>query len=151
MPWESVILGALGLSFMAGNVLWLGQEAAVKSVALQVWKGGLTYAFLAPHFSVTSHVQGNNNNMLQLYIMHGKQEFTHSILLSVMLSEEQWMILCKKPAVCMCWQLFVSWSRRGAASSFCPALSLVQSYCCPAVHSNSGWVFSDKFAFMWKK
>lgn len=79
---DTVILGNTRLVLhgreCAVMLLWLDQEAAVKCVALQVWKGGLTHPFLTPHFSIPSHLQGNTSNMLHFYITHRRQEFTHS-------------------------------------------------------------------------
>lgn len=101
----------------------------MKSVALEVRKGGLTHPFCAPHFSVTSYLQGNTYYMLNFYIMHTRQEFTHSTFaisdafrkaVDDLVIEASYLFVLT--TICKLEQ------GERAASSFCPALSLLQSF-----------------------
>lgn len=148
---DTVILAGTRL-VLHGREPLIGSRSCSETCGLTGVKRCPTCPLLTPHFYVTSHLQRNTNNMLHFYIMHRRQEFAPSTFafrdvfrraVDDFVLEASYLYVLT--AICKLEQ------GERAASSFCPALSLVQSYCCPAVRSHSGWVFSDKFAAMWAK
>ena len=92
--------------------------------------------------------------MLHLYIMHKRQEFTHSTFAfrdAFRKAVDDFGLEARYLYMLAIASAGQGRSGEGAASRFCPALSLVQSYRHPAVHSNTGWMFSNVVAVMGKK